>query len=348
MNDLSKNCNIVFFGSGDFPVPTFKSLIACGYNITGLVTSHDKVFFNDKRICEIAWQHGIPTYIPDGLSDKEFIDWLWEKNADMFCVISYKVLPERLLRIPYIIAFNVHASLLPFLKGPDPIYWAIRNGFKTTGLTSFVLDSKIDNGDIISSMKINVEDNETYGTLHQKMSEACRKFTIGTIEKLLNAPDVNDCVISQPVYDGNLVDKCGELFHAPKLKDKDRILYGYDDFSERDINEVCAQLRALLPNRGMMLNFMCQGDGLIPFKIWDYELHDVDNLSGEFSTIVTDKKNYLGIHTRSNPSKILFIKTIQRLSGKRMDIKSFLRGFKYFNGNNKKEYSVTVCGDVVV
>ena len=373
MCNTLKNCNIVFFGSGDFPVPTFKSLIDCGYNITGLVTSHDKVFFNDKRLCEIAKQYNIPTYVPDSLTDEKFIKWLQDKNADIFCVISYKFLPKELLEIPTLTAFNVHASLLPFLKGPAPIYWAIRRGFNITGLTSFVLNNKVDDGDIISNLEVNIDKNDTYGTLHQKLSEKCSKFTIDTIIKLLESTDINKILIKQPRFDiNNFVYRYDTIMCAPKITSQDEECtvdteYRYAEFGMPSfvsdysiyyvpIEELYRKVQSLSPHIGVRCCFHIlpkkafekTGDRntkkvIISFKIYEAEL--VDSHFNEPQTYIhslveSDGKSYLYLFSAYS-KKALSVKTIQ-LSGKRkMGIKDFLNGFKYFK-TNKEEYYIKV------
>lgn len=373
MHNTLKKCNIVFFGSGDFPIPTFKSLIDCGCNITGLITSHDKVFFNDKRLCEIAKEYNIPTYVPDSLTDEKFIKWLKDKNADIFCVISYKILPKELLEMPSTTAFNVHASLLPFLKGPAPIYWAIRRGFNVTGLTSFVLNSKVDDGDIISNLEVNIDKNETYGTLHQKLSEKCSKFTIGTIIKLLEAVDINKILIKQPKFSiNNFAYRYDTIMCAPKITSQDEecrvdtkyqhVGFGIPDFVSDysiyyvPIEELYRQVQSLSPHIGVRCCFHILpketvkkvGDKnakkiIMPFKIYEAELvdsHFNEPQTSIHSLVESDGKNYLYLFSAYS-KKALSVKTIQ-LNGKRkMDIKDFLNGFKYFKAN-KEEYYIKV------
>ena len=161
--------NVVFFSSGDFGIPTLKALIENEkYNVKGVVTSNDKAVYNDKRIADIADANGIPCCIPS--NDDElyyFLENIKDDKSDFgnnlyYCVISYKKLSDRILSLVDGRAMNVHASILPFLRGAAPINWAIRLGFKETGLTAFKLSDKIDRGDIINSMFVNINDDETY------------------------------------------------------------------------------------------------------------------------------------------------------------------------------------------
>jgi len=178
--------NVVFFSSGDFGIPTLKALIENEkYNVKGVVTSNDKAVYNDKRIADIADANGIPCCIPS--NDDElyyFLENIKDDKSDFgnnlyYCVISYKKLSDRILSLVDGRAMNVHASILPFLRGAAPINWAIRLGFKETGLTAFKLSDKIDRGDIINSMFVNINDDETYDSLFKKLSDKCVDFTMG-------------------------------------------------------------------------------------------------------------------------------------------------------------------------
>ena len=128
METTTPKQKILFFGSGDFPVRTFRMLIANGYEIAGLVTSKDRVFFESERLSDIANANNIPVYVPRTTDEPELLQWLDEHPADIFCVISYKYLKSDVLSKAKT-AFNVHASLLPFLRGANPITWAIMNNF---------------------------------------------------------------------------------------------------------------------------------------------------------------------------------------------------------------------------
>ena len=182
--------NIVFFSSGDFGIPTLKALIEDKrYNVKGIVTSKDKVVYNDKRILDIAKENGIPCCIPS--NEEELYCFLepiknneFETDNNLYyCVISYKKLSDRILSLVEGRAMNIHASILPFLRGAAPINWAIRLGFKQTGLTAFKLSDKIDCGDIIYSMFVDINKDETYDSLFEKLSNKCADFTMCSLNR---------------------------------------------------------------------------------------------------------------------------------------------------------------------
>ena len=180
--------NIVFFSSGDFGIPTLKALIEDKrYNIKGIVTSNDKVVYNDKRILDIAKENGIPYCIPSNEEELyHFLEPIKDTESEFgnnlyYCVISYKKLSDRILSLVEGRAMNVHASILPFLRGAAPINWAIRLGFKQTGLTAFRLSDKIDCGDIIRWTFVDMDVDETYDSLFLKLSDKCVDFTMGSL-----------------------------------------------------------------------------------------------------------------------------------------------------------------------
>lgn len=339
-------CNIVFFGSGDFPIPTFKYLIGEGYKISGLVTSNDKVLFNNERLYDIAKKAGIPTFVPSDLKSKDFIEWLAEKEADIFCIISYKILPMEVVRIPSLGCFNVHASLLPFLKGSSPIYWAIENDLPTTGITSFIIDENVDCGDIILNKSIDIDENETYGSLHNKLSEESCALTEKTINILSNKyEDFYYRFLKQPNYKGY------KLHYAPKLTSEDKRLRGNVLYC--DIYDTYRRIRALSPNIGVNCEFHIRRlydiEALkIPFKIYDAELVDASpewhcDIYGcyEQMPIMTDGKTYMYLTSETSNNKVISVKTIQLCGKKKMCIADFLNGFKYLK-NKGEGYFIEV------
>ena len=180
---------ILFFGSGDFAIPTFKSMLDRNYNVVGLVTSNDKLMFpersDNKKLVDIALEHNIPTLVVgSSMNDPDIYKWVQKREADIFCVISFKYIPPIMLRCAKKVAFNVHGSLLPYFRGAAPVHHAIINGFEETGLTAFVLNDKIDCGKILETNKIAIYDTDDFKSLFCKMSDKCADFSIYVIEKI--------------------------------------------------------------------------------------------------------------------------------------------------------------------
>ena len=164
MEEMKKRFRILFFGSGDFPVRTLEHLINTGYDISGVVTSHDKNHFEEKRVRDIARENNIDCITVGSTREPELLQWLDAHPAEIFCVISFKYLPKEVLTRASLCAFNIHASLLPFLRGAAPINRAILYGFKETGLTAFRLTDKIDCGNILENTKVSIDAVENFGT----------------------------------------------------------------------------------------------------------------------------------------------------------------------------------------
>ena len=329
---------VVFFANGDFAIDTFETLVNNGSNIVGLVTStNDKVRFHKKTIRQVAEELRVPYYVIKGDNFEEdvfFIDWLKRMNADIFCVISFKKLPKKVIKLAKKCAFNVHASLLPFLRGAAPINWAIRLGYKETGLTAFVLSNKIDQGDIIANTKVKIATGEKYTTLYKKLSDACVDFTDHVIEDVLQHKDWKDCLIAQPTWsDGN------EYVHVARKVNSD---YFYTHWSHFD----CERMQNLVnsvDNIGLPCKIITKdkdGNKLsFDAKIFEVEKHHNEEEPNGYCE--SDGKTFVKINL-SGYVDAVFIKKIQ-LSGKRiMSIEDFLNGFRYF-----RDYKYTTITDLM-
>lgn len=341
--------NIVFFSSGDFGIPTFKALIENKkYNVKGVVTSNDKVVYDDKRIVDIADANGIPCCIPS--NDDELYHFLKDIKDDesefgnnlYYCVISYKKLSDRILSLVDGRAMNVHASILPFLRGAAPINWAIRLGFKETGLTAFKLSDKIDRGDIINSILVNINDDETYDSLFKKLSDKCVDFTMGSLNLFRLMSITSQRIGRQP----NIGVK-RDILVAPKITKK--YWDGWLRLSMKEIDRLFKSTSNGLPCKIYVIddNKNTQCDALNA-KIWDYEfISNFEDGSEGVNWYPTecDGKTYIRVAFGDQVEKVMTIKEIQLEGRKRMYIKDFLRGFKYTR-NNKDNYRLVISSDI--
>lgn len=172
---MSKNnMPIVFMGTPGFAAHILETLVENGQNIVGVVTVADKPAGRGKKLHEsevkkIALKHQLTLLQPTHLKDPEFIEALKALNAAVFVVVAFRMLPELVWKIPAKGTFNLHASLLPQYRGAAPINWAIINGEKTTGATTFFIDEKIDTGAVIDQMAISIAESDTAGSLHDKL-----------------------------------------------------------------------------------------------------------------------------------------------------------------------------------
>ena len=334
MESSNNKYKILFFGSGDFPVRTFKKLIADSYEISGLVTSKDRVFFENERLIEIAQNNGIPTYMPKSMDEPELLEWIDEHPADIFCVISYKFLKNEILEKAQNIAFNIHASLLPFLRGANPISWAIMNEFTETGLTAFVLDDKIDSGDILENEKVSIDENENYGTLYEKLAAICPEFTEKVIDTIC-AGGYQTRIKQQDIPQSD-ADKL--LFCAPKIDSsfttipenplKSKMLY-------RIIKSITPKWALHIPIKVYALN----EDGVRTLvKTFDLNVYDAEIVKMERDVvndvnrvIHTDFQTKMYFFENRFEEDALSLKKVQIPGKKILDIEEFLRGLQYLN-----------------
>ncbi|MHB1687930.1 MAG: methionyl-tRNA formyltransferase [Ignavibacteriaceae bacterium] len=167
--------NIVFMGTPDFAVPSLKILIENNHKISAVVTTSDKERGRGQKVTftavkEFAIRNNIPVLQPEKLKDENFISQLKSFNADLFVVVAFRILPREVFSIPLQGTFNLHGSLLPKYRGAAPIQWALINGETETGVTTFFLDDKVDTGNMIFQEKIKINDEDDFGSLHDKLS----------------------------------------------------------------------------------------------------------------------------------------------------------------------------------
>ena len=169
---------VVFMGTPDFSVPALKALVDGGHEVTAVITQPDKPKGRGKEVQMTpvklaAMEYGIPVYQPVKIRDPEFIVRLKEIPADVYVVIAFgQILPKAVLDIPPCGCINIHASLLPKYRGAAPIQWCVIDGEKETGITTMMMDTGLDTGDMLEKAVIPIEEKETGGSLHDKLSLA--------------------------------------------------------------------------------------------------------------------------------------------------------------------------------
>jgi methionyl-tRNA formyltransferase len=183
---------IVFMGTPDFSVPVLQQIIMEGYEVIGIVTQPDRPV-GRKRILTPppvkveALKHNIPVFQPEKIRDKEELDKILALNADLIITAAFgQILPKELLEAPKFGCINVHASLLPELRGGAPIHYSIIQGKQKTGITIMYMVEKLDAGDIITQVEVSITDEDNLGTLHDKLSAAGAKLLSKTLPLILN------------------------------------------------------------------------------------------------------------------------------------------------------------------
>lgn len=168
---------VVFMGTPEFAVPCLQKLIDCGHEVTGVFTQPDKpqgrkMILTPPPVKELAVANGIKVYQPLKMKDGTALEMLREADPELCIVVAYgKILPKEILEYPKYGCINIHASLLPKLRGAAPIQWSVINGYKKTGVTSMQMDEGLDTGDMLIKGELEIGENETAGELHDRLSQ---------------------------------------------------------------------------------------------------------------------------------------------------------------------------------
>ena len=185
-----KDLRIVFLGTPEFAVCSLDKICKEGFNVVAVVTMPDKPAGRGHKmfqspVKEYAVQHGLPVLQPVNLKDEAFVEELRSYDADIFVVIAFRMLPKVVWTMPPLGTFNLHASLLPDYRGAAPINWAVINGEKRTGVTTFFLKHEIDTGDIISQQAIDIADDENVGSVHDRLMTIGADLTLETLNSII-------------------------------------------------------------------------------------------------------------------------------------------------------------------
>lgn len=186
---MSKQLKIIFIGTPDFAVESLDSLIKAEKNVVAVITAPDRKAgrgqkINESAVKKYAVAHQIPTLQPTNLKDEDFLAQLASYQADLQIVVAFRMLPEAVWDMPPLGTFNLHASLLPNYRGAAPINWAIINGENKTGVSTFFLKHKIDTGDIIFQEEVQIQPDDTAGSLHDKLMLVGGKLVVKTVESI--------------------------------------------------------------------------------------------------------------------------------------------------------------------
>lgn len=299
---------IVFMGTPDFAVASLNALKNAGFDIVGVVTAADKPAgrgqkLNESAVKKYAVENGLKVLQPLKLKDPEFIAELQALNADLQVVVAFRMLPEVVWNMPPKGTINLHGSLLPQYRGAAPINHAIINGEKETGVTTFFLKHEIDTGDVIFSTSTPITEEDTAGTLHDKLMNIGAELIVKTVKAI---EDGNYTEVPQPMDT--------ELKFAPKI---------FKDFCEinwkQDNNIVYNHIRGLSPYP-TAFTFLNEKT-LKVFKV-EKEATTPKTAAGIFET---DGKTFLKFATNNGYINLL---ELQLEGKKRMQVDEFLRGVR--------------------
>ena len=311
----AKDLRIVFMGTPEFASTSLKCLVAEGYNIVAVVTTPDKPAGRGQKIHEsdvklTAKELGLPILQPEKLRDESFLEAMRELKPDLGIVIAFRMLPEVVWAMPRLGTFNLHASLLPEYRGAAPINWAIINGEKRTGVTTFLLNHEIDKGAIIEQESVEILAEDNIGTLYDKLMHIGSKLVLRTVDKLAEG---NYTTIEQMHIDEST------LKPAPKIFKED----GRIDWTKRG-EDIVNLVRGLSPYPAAWSPIFKEGAECGSMKI--FTTHFVaDNKEGIVGEVVTDSKNSFGVRCADG---VIYLDDVQLAGKKRMTIKELLLGWR--------------------
>lgn len=186
---MNKELRIVFMGTPDFAVASLKALLDAKFNVVGVITAPDRPAGRGQKlqmsaVKKFALKHNLPVLQPTKLKSKRFLAELKSLEHNLQVVVAFRMLPEIVFTMPKYGCFNLHGSLLPQYRGAAPINWAVMNGEKESGVTTFFLKKKVDTGDIIAQEKVKILANDTAGSLHDKLMETGANLVVNTCKQI--------------------------------------------------------------------------------------------------------------------------------------------------------------------
>lgn len=307
---------IVFMGTPEFALPSLQKIFESNHDLIAVVTAPDKQRGRGREVTptpvkEFALKNKIKVFTPEKLGDQTFINEMQNMQPDLFVIVAFRILPRAVFSIPRFGSFNLHGSLLPKYRGAAPIQWALIKGEKETGVTTFFLDEKIDTGNIILQEKIQIDDEDNFGTLHDKMMILGAELVLKTVAL------INTGTFQLSKQDDSLATP------APKItKEICKI-----DWNKSAI-EIHNLARGLSPYPGAFFTY----DEKI-FKIFKTRVTENVEIKTANSEIKIDS-----IHSVYQSKKELFIQTgngllqileIQPEGRKKMSVEEFLRGYEF-------------------
>jgi len=317
---MEKGLRIIFIGTPEFAVESLRCVHESGRNVVAVITAPDRKAGRGQKlkssaVKEYALNHQIPILQPTNLKSPEFISSLQDLKADIQIVVAFRMMPEVVWNMPRLGTFNLHASLLPNYRGAAPINWAIINGEKETGVTTFFLKHKIDTGDLLLQESVKILANETAGSLHDKLMTVGGQLVLKSLDQI----EAGDYQLTQQK---SLLTDSDELKDAPKIFKADCEINW-----NKTALEIDQQIRGLSPFPAAWTTLK----HLETEKQLNLKILKTSTLVGQFSTItgeiiVKDKK----IHINCGIG-ILIIEELQLEGKRRMSAMEALNGFNFAN-----------------
>lgn len=301
---------IVYLGTPEFAAESLKALVEGGYNVVAVVTMPDKpagrghqVQYSDVK--KYALEAGLPILQPERLKDEAFLEELRSYQADLQIVVAFRMLPEVVWNMPRLGTFNLHASLLPQYRGAAPINWAVMNGDKETGVTTFRLKHEIDTGNMILQERIPIGENENVGSVHDRLMALGAQMVTRTVDLIIDCENKGIEIPTTPQPES------ADLRPAPKIF-KETCEIKFEDMTAEEVHNF---VRGLSPYPVAWTNLTINGQEFQNVKIYAVEI--MESLNPEIS------KNAIIVPCKEGAVRIL---ELQVPGKKRMDARAFLNG----------------------
>ncbi|MDI6766594.1 MAG: methionyl-tRNA formyltransferase [Bacteroidota bacterium] len=302
---------IVFMGTPEFAVPSLRILIENNYEIVSVVTAPDKpvgrgLQLSPSAVKQFAIQNNLAVMQPEKLKDPSFVQQLVSYQPDLFVVVAFRILPKEVFSIPRYGSFNLHASLLPKYRGAAPINWAIINGEKETGVTTFFLQETVDTGNIILQARVPIGKDETAGELHNKLADIGAEIVLHSVHSIeigkINIKTQDDSLASP----------------APKLFKEDCQINW-----QKSAHEIHNFIRGLSPKPTA---FTHHNNTLLKIYRSSITTQQAGRSAGEI--LIADRQLIIG-----TGNGVLEILELQQEGKKRLTAEEFLRGYRILAGD---------------
>ena len=325
--DIFKKKRIVYMGTPEFAVAPLDALIKSGHQVVGVVTVADKASgrglkINESAVKKYAVENNIPVLQPVSLKDPEFLEALKAWKADLFVVVAFRMLPKVVWEMPPMGTFNLHAALLPQYRGAAPINWAVINGDKATGVTTFMIDDGMDTGKIMYREQYIIDPDENVGSVHDNLMEIGSRLVVQTVDAIFDGSV--EYRVQRSFIQGSEI-----LRPAPKLSRE----LCHIDWNGKT-KHIYNLIRGLSPYPAAFTELV-KDDKVTPMKIYATEKVTAEAYTEMLArsgrteaapgTILSDGRTYMAVATADGAISI----TELQLSGKkRMAVKDFLIGFR--------------------
>ena len=310
---MKKKNKIIFFGTPDFAVKSLDAIYS-NFNIQSVVTTPDRKSgrgqkLNESDVKKYAKKQNINILQPDNLKDKGFINEVKKLDPDLIIVVAFRKIPKEIFSIPKYGTINLHASLLPNYRGAAPINWCLINNETKTGVTTFFINEKIDQGDILLQEELIISNEDDFGLLYNKLSKVGAKLLVKTIKKVFS----NNLNPSKQYIDT-------EIKLAPKLNSENTRI----DWN-KPVNKIIGQVKGLSPKPGAW-TMIKNGKDIVRMKILKAKGKEIESLQDKINGKIVIENGELHIYSTYGVINCLII---QMENKRQMSAKELINGIKF-------------------